>query len=93
MGTTPALSTGPAFLDNVPASVRKQLDKLGLRTAFDVVLHLPLRYEDETHLTPLRDARAGDTVQVEAQVQSSDAVNLGVSRALARRTLLNRRAS
>jgi len=36
------------------------------------VLHLPLRYEDETRIIELRDARAGETVQVEAVVESSE---------------------
>jgi len=58
--------------ERLPASVRKHLDKLGLRGPFDLVLHLPLRYEDETHITELRDARAGQTVQVEAVVESSE---------------------
>ncbi len=39
--------------------------KLGYRQAADLILHLPLRYEDETRLTPLHAIRAGDTVQVE----------------------------
>ena len=52
--------------------MRKHLDKLGLRNPFDLVLHLPLRYEDETHITELRDARVGETVQVEAVVESSE---------------------
>ena len=30
-----------------------KLEKLGLRARWDFVLHLPLRYEDETTLTPL----------------------------------------
>ncbi|RZI95783.1 MAG: hypothetical protein EOP78_05795, partial [Variovorax sp.] len=32
---------------------------------FDFALHLPLRYEDETRITLLRDARDGDLVQIE----------------------------
>ena len=52
--------------------MRKHLDKLGVRSVFDLVLHLPLRYEDETRITALRDARAGESVQVEAVVESSE---------------------
>jgi ATP-dependent DNA helicase RecG len=50
------------------ASPRKLLQKLGIRTELDLALHLPLRYEDETHLTRLRDALPGHTVQVEVDV-------------------------
>jgi len=42
--------------------------KLGYRDPAQLILHLPLRYEDETRLTPIRAARVGDTVQVEGTV-------------------------
>ena len=45
-----------------------RLGKLGIRSKFDLVLHLPLRYEDETRVTRLADARPGEPVQVEAEV-------------------------
>lgn len=47
---------------------QKALRKLGLARDIDLALHLPLRYEDETRLVSLRDARHGDTVQFEAEV-------------------------
>ena len=46
-----------------------KLDKLGLRSRFDFVLHLPLRYEDETVLTPAHAAPAGRPVLVDAPVK------------------------
>jgi ATP-dependent DNA helicase RecG len=55
-----------------PDATRKLLAKLGLNGELDLVLHLPLRYEDETHLTRLRDARAGQSVQVEVEVVDSE---------------------
>jgi ATP-dependent DNA helicase RecG len=51
-----------------PSAVQKALEKLGLRRDIDLALHLPLRYEDETRITRLADAREGDTVQIEAVV-------------------------
>ncbi|MGC2520590.1 MAG: ATP-dependent DNA helicase RecG [Burkholderiales bacterium] len=56
-----------------PATV-KRLEKLGIRRDFDLVLHLPLRYEDETRITPIADAPAGVPVQVEGTVRSTDIV-------------------
>jgi ATP-dependent DNA helicase RecG len=53
-------------------SVAAKLAKLGVHTRRDLVLHLPLRYEDETRLTPLREARAGIPVLVEAEVVAAD---------------------
>ncbi|WP_404301008.1 ATP-dependent DNA helicase RecG [Alicycliphilus denitrificans] len=56
-----------------PASPAQQaLVKLGLTRDIDLALHLPLRYEDETRITPLRNAREGDTVQIEATVTASE---------------------
>lgn len=63
--TTPAASVDqPAKLS--PA--QQGLKKMGLVRDIDLALHLPLRYEDETHLTRLRDARHGMVVQVEGEI-------------------------
>ncbi len=48
--------------------LQKCIAKLGLHRDIDLALHLPLRYEDETRLTKLRDAREGDTLQIEGVV-------------------------
>ena len=48
--------------------LQKAIAKLGLHRDIDLALHLPLRYEDETRLTKLRDAREGDTAQIEGVV-------------------------
>jgi ATP-dependent DNA helicase RecG len=45
---------------------------MGLVRDIDLALHLPLRYEDETRISSLRDARDGDTVQIEAVVTHSE---------------------
>ena len=44
------------------------LERLGLRRAIDLALHLPLRYEDETRLHRVAEAREGQAVQVEGTV-------------------------
>ena len=51
---------------------QKALEKLGLKRDIDLALHLPLRYEDETRITKLRDARDGDQVQIEARVMECE---------------------
>ena len=62
--------------DSKPApaktAAQKALDKLGLRRDIDLALHLPLRYEDETRITMLADARDGDMVQIEGQITNSE---------------------
>jgi ATP-dependent DNA helicase RecG len=55
-------------------SLRGRLEKLGIRSKTDLALHLPLRYEDETKLTALKDVQPGvpalvEAVVVEAKVQ------------------------
>ena len=49
-----------------------KFEKLGLRSSFDFVLHLPLRYEDETALTPVHEAPQGRPVLVEARVMRAE---------------------
>ena len=53
----------------LPEATARKLARLGLRSRFDLVLHLPARYEDETRLTPLDAAPPGVPVQVEATLQ------------------------
>ncbi len=48
------------------------MQRLGLVRDIDFALHLPLRYEDETRVTALADAREGEVVQVEVTVQRCD---------------------
>jgi ATP-dependent DNA helicase RecG len=47
---------------------QRAMEKLGLRRDIDLALHLPIRYEDETRITPIAQARDGDAVQVEGVV-------------------------
>ncbi len=49
-------------------ATRKRLEKLGIRNDFDLVLHLPLRYEDETHLYPIGDLPFDRVAQTEGEL-------------------------
>jgi len=64
-------TTAPAQTATKTAA-QKALEKLGLRRDIDLALHLPLRYEDETRITMLADARDGEMVQIEGQVTNSE---------------------
>ena len=55
-----------------PNTLAARLARLGLRTDADFILHLPLRYEDETRITALRDARPGIAAQFEVEVIDSE---------------------
>ena len=70
----PKVSAPPRGADAAarrPGGPDAALHKLGLRRDIDLALHIPLRYEDETRIVKLRDAREGDTVQIEATVTDS----------------------
>jgi ATP-dependent DNA helicase RecG len=51
-----------------PAKPADKLAKLGLTRAIDLVLHLPMRYEDETSLTPIGHLLPGGIAQTEGVV-------------------------
>ncbi len=53
-------------------AMRPKLEKLGIHSKFDLALHLPHRYEDETRLTPLGEAVPGEPVLVEAEVVEAE---------------------
>jgi ATP-dependent DNA helicase RecG len=44
------------------------LGKLGINTLQDLILHLPLRYIDETRILSIRDLRLGDSAQVQGEI-------------------------
>ena len=68
-----ALSAPPPAAASKPLSApQKALRKLGLVRAIDLALHLPLRYEDETRIVRLREAREGEEVQIEGIVTSCE---------------------
>jgi len=75
---SPSRSQPPTSPQTSPAKspakspAQKALEKLGLRRDIDLALHLPLRYEDETRIVRLADARDGEMVQIEGQVTHSE---------------------
>ncbi len=56
----------------LPATLQKptrdKLAKIGIINRFDLVLHLPLRYEDETQIVRIDDLQAGIGSQVEGEI-------------------------
>jgi ATP-dependent DNA helicase RecG len=59
-------------LTGVQKATLDKLAKLGVSRPFDLVLHLPLRYDDETHIHPIGDAPAAQDVLVEGRVVKCD---------------------
>ena len=50
----------------------ERLARLGLAQAHDLLLHLPLRFEDRTRLTPLAQLSAGTTALFEGTVEATE---------------------
>jgi ATP-dependent DNA helicase RecG len=66
---TPAGAGAPI---RAPEALRKKLARIGLHCEADLLVHLPLRYEDETRITPVARAPWGEPVQVEVVVASCE---------------------
>ncbi len=62
-------SAAPPVAPRPKSAPQRALEKLGLRRDIDLALHLPLRYEDETRLTPIGDLRDGSVAQIEGTVR------------------------
>jgi len=63
--------TPPAKISEITLA---KLAKLGIHHRADLLLHLPLRYEDETHLTPIATLEPGMTAQVQGVIAHSEIV-------------------
>ena len=59
-------------LKGVGPKLAERLRRLGIRTAEDVLLHLPLRYQDRTRITPIGQLRPGEEAQIEAEIISAE---------------------
>jgi ATP-dependent DNA helicase RecG len=74
MPATPTvLPVGEQSLSSLPGvgpAAAASLDKLGFRKLQDLWFHLPLRYEDRTRITPIRDLVPGVAAQVEGVIEA-----------------------
>ncbi len=61
-------------LSGVSAQLAARFAKLGLTRDADLVLHLPLRYEDETRITTIVEVQPDTPVQLEVEVVGSEIV-------------------
>ncbi|MEM1230292.1 MAG: OB-fold nucleic acid binding domain-containing protein, partial [Pseudomonadota bacterium] len=74
--------TAVTALKGVGPSLAEKLKGLGIARVGDLLLHLPLRYEDRTRITPLNRISAGATVLIAGQVVDAK-VSYGRRRSLA----------
>jgi ATP-dependent DNA helicase RecG len=57
-------------LPGVGPALAEILHRVGLDTLQDLWFHLPLRYEDRTHITPIRNLRNGEAAQVQGRIEA-----------------------
>ena len=55
--------------------LEERLARLGLVSDWDFLLHLPIRYEDETRITPIAELQAGIPAQIQGTVRSADMIH------------------
>lgn len=66
------LGTALTYLKGAGPAVAEKLSVLGLHRVQDLLFHLPLRYEDRRHTTPLAEAQAGTDVLIRGRVLAAD---------------------
>ncbi|WP_439259052.1 ATP-dependent DNA helicase RecG [Lonepinella sp. BR2930] len=59
-------------LSGVGTAVSAKLSRLGINNLQDLLFHLPVRYEDRTHITPIADLRPEQYATIEAVVQTCE---------------------
>jgi ATP-dependent DNA helicase RecG len=64
-------------LKGTGAQTLKRLERLGISTVGDLLFHLPLRYEDRTHVTPIGQLKPGDHVLVEGRIELAEILPKG----------------
>lgn len=68
------LGRSPKRVASSDLSVRSKFERLGLTTPESFILHLPLRYEDETQIQHISTLRPGMSAQVEGEIVRSEVI-------------------
>ena len=84
----PGSKKKPAAEPKAGNTLADKLARLGVAREQDLVLHLPLRYEDHTHLCPLAALKAGQAWQIEGTIAPGALLNHGGNEWVVDRTRL-----
>lgn len=67
----PELTAAVDRLSGVGPKLAEKLASLGITKVVDLLFHLPYRYEDRTHVTPVSALRAGMSAVIEGSIRGS----------------------
>lgn len=62
-------------LKGVGAALADKLVRIGIQSLQDLLFHLPLRYQDRTHITPIDAIRFGMEVVIQGTISSTEIAN------------------
>lgn len=69
-------------LKGVGPQVAARLEKLGVLSVQDLLFHLPLRYQDRTHVRPIASLNPGESALIEGEIISKESPRGGKTRLL-----------
>ena len=61
-------------LKGVGPKMAENLDKIGIETVQDLLFHLPLRYQDRTHIYPIASINHGQEAMIQGVVETSEII-------------------
>jgi ATP-dependent DNA helicase RecG len=70
------------YLKGVGARLSERLTRLGIHSVQDLLFHLPIRYQDRTHVYSIAGLTAGDHVVIEGEIESVTFPKVGRTRLL-----------
>lgn len=71
-------------LNGVGKRIAERLARLGIQHVQDLLFHLPLRYQDRTHVYPIRNLTPGEHVVIEGEIENVSRPKGGRTRLLCR---------
>ena len=72
-GAAPSLESTPVTeLRGIGPGIAAKLAAIGVETVLDLLLHLPMRYEDRTRVHPIGDLNAGDTAFTCGRIEGTE---------------------
>ncbi len=73
----PPMTTGLQQLKGAGPHLLARLQRLGIQSLEELLLHLPLRYQDRTRITPIGSLQPGEEAVIEGRVMLAEVVQRG----------------